>query len=127
MNTNQNFKKAESTFLYKDSNFKKPWTIEDLEAVNKGTRIRYAFDGNNGDKWIIINWCYEYVEGTNYKQKEVTTVLGINISQNHMKAHKNQFLNNHYKNADEMFNNLILPENPLELVRFMRNVSFLGW
>lgn len=122
------FKKEESTFLYKDSKFEKPWTIDDLENVNKESRVRYAYDGNNGDKWIIINWSYDYVEGTDYKQKEVSTVLGINISQNHFKCHERRgYLNNYYKNANEFFDNIMMPENALDLVKMMRNIRFLSW
>lgn len=116
-----------STHLYADKALTKGLeakTIEKFfESYFKGKRKTplYFYDGNNGDKHMLVGWTKDYSK----KNSPIEYLLGVNLTQCHLASRG--YYDNFYKTADAVVEDMKPITNGMELMTTLNKVSLYSF
>lgn len=104
-----------SSWLYSDKELTKELTESAINRFSIKHKVVYFYDGNNGDKHLLVGY-------TTKCDSEIYQVLGVSLSQCHLKLNGNTWKNS-IKNINELLERMIMPETGLDLVELFNKVD----
>lgn len=103
----------QSSRLFKDKQLDVPLTEKDVEALydkHGFIKVKYFFDGNNGDRHLMVGF-------TTDENGDVNQLLGVNLSQCYLTGSYNG-----YSNANKVVEDMKMPANGQELAGLLNKV-----